>query len=222
MRNRIFRFSISGPDGSGKSTLCEEVNSQLVSSEVIHAVKDRNLRLMSTKLGVKLLKFAESKNQMLYTLVLYLIYYPLEFLENLKRFSVKGKDNYLYDRHPIDRMALKYEFLLRYRKGKVKKVRFFIEYPFRVFWSEIYRLIFIRIDRIYILLPDPELSFVRASGQYEKIEDAVYKMESYKMSAKRYSKLHNLQEVFVGEKDSIERIVSYLLDDIDKLKKNRK
>ena len=189
MKNTIFRFSVSGPDGSGKSTLCKDLNTSLNSSEVIHAVKDRNLRLMSTKLGVQLLRFAQSKNHFFYTTVLYFIFYPLEFLENLLRFSLKGKDFYIYDRHPIDRMALRYEILVRYRSGKVNTFRFIYEYPLRVFWSELYLILFIRIDRIYVLLPAPTLSFERASGQYKKIEDASFKLESYRLSSNRWQSI---------------------------------
>ncbi len=219
MKNKTTRFSVAGPDGSGKSTICETLSSFKKSSEVIHAVKDRNLHFISTKLGARILSYSQRKNYLLYTFVLYFVFYPLEFIENLYRFSRNGKDFYIYDRHPIDRMALRYELLLRFKKGRVNLFRFYYEYPLRVFWSELYRLFFRRIDKIYVLLPEAELSYERASGQYKSMVDAVFKVDSYKLSAIRYMRYHRLTRIDIKKEDTVGVIVNKILQDINNIDK---
>src|SRR5690606_20901395 len=137
-------------------------------------------------------------------------FYPFELIENFQRFKNQSQ-TIIYDRHPIDRMALKYELLLRNRLRKVNFLRFIIEYPLRCFWAELYRYFFTRIEHLYVLLPDSELSFERSGGQYATNRDASIKRKAYYLSAKRYSSSNqSLKKIYIKEDLSIAQITGIL------------
>jgi energy-coupling factor transporter ATP-binding protein EcfA2 len=178
-------IAIAGPDGSGKSSVCKALSICIDKSTIIYAGK-RDFVLRSTSFGlstwIKIKKFGTIPS----LIAQYFLYFPLEYIENLIRFrgNTKSGITRIYDRHPLDRVMMKYELRNRFNIGEVKKRRFYFEYPLRYLWAFLYIQFFPVIDRVYVLLPDPNLCFERSGGQYKNLSDAYIRVDSYKEAVK--------------------------------------
>ena len=211
------KIAIAGPDGSGKSSVCKMITENVEGSALIYAGKNRNHLLFTTTLALNLWKISRVKGKTGYLASLitrYLVFYPLEYFENLSRFRAKRNSRLvIYDRHPIDRVILKYEFRLA---KKQKDIRYFFEYVLMNFWSKIYLHFFPSVDKLFVLLPEPELCFRRARGQYKDIKSAVRKFEAYVTAIKAYRNTkQSVIPVYVKPGRSIQNICGEILRNID-------
>lgn len=180
------RIAVTGPDGSGKSTLCRKLVNHFEESELIHAVKHRDHLLSSTTWGYKWLRKSKKIGILGERLFKYHIFYPLEYLENLKRFKLSG-NTVIYDRHPIDRIILKFELLQKKNKISIK-VFYLYELLMTTIWGKIYLYFFPKVDYLFVLLPLPELCVERSKGHYRSKEDAIFKINAYKQAIDLYKK----------------------------------
>lgn len=181
------RIAVAGPDGSGKSSVCKNMNQHLPNSVVIYAGK-REFILTSTKVGLKIWVTLSKYGTLANVFARFFIYYPLEIIENFIKFSkdLDGKENYIYERHPIDRVMMKYELKQRFKRGKVKPIRYWTEYFLLTLFSIVYVNVFPRLNHVFILLPTPELCFDRAGGQYKHVEDALMRIEAYRKAVQEW------------------------------------
>ena len=202
------RIAITGPDGSGKSSISDKLSEELHSSVVVYAGKYRNHMLWSTKIGLKIWKSAQKLGGITSFVARFFLFYPLEYFENLKRFkhNYEGSQTIIYDRHPIDRMALRHEINAG---NPPKRLKDRIEYSLLSFWSWWYRNFFPVIDRVYVLLPHPSLCFDRSKGQYKNEEEAKVRINAFYKAMKEY-KSQNCVPIEIDENLSIDDICNII------------
>ncbi len=217
MKERPITIAITGPDGSGKTTLCELLSSKLKPSLIIHAVKDRNHFLKSTSFALKCWRLLKKFGYYGSTFGRFIVFYPFEYLENIRRFTFKPKQYryIIYDRHPIDRIMMKHELLANYHSGIINKKRFFIEYPLLLLWGWIYERFFPRVDKMFVLLPDAGLCLMRANGQYKNLKAAENRICAYKAAIDTISKNNHVYPIHIDRNMSIEDIGILIIKEID-------
>ena len=211
----MIRLAIAGPDGAGKSVLCQMLHNRIFDSKLQYAGKNRGHVLKSTSIGLKLWTAMAQFGNIPALIGQYFIFYPFEYAENLVRFRmVPDLETQLmiYDRHPIDRMVLKYDTVLRLQEGKIKSTRFIVEHPLRLFWGCIYRYFFSKIDRVYVLLPAAELCFERSGGQYKSIEEAIIRVETYRRAV--FDNNNKFTSIVIHRHHMVEDICQLVLEDI--------
>lgn len=204
------KIAVSGPDGSGKTTLCRKLQEHFGNVRLIHAVKHRNHLLHTTKWAYEIWRYSKRYGTFVQKIVRYIIFYPFEFIENLKRFSIKD-ELVIYDRHPIDRVIMKYELLLQKRNFS-----FYPEYIMLLFWSKLYINCFPKVDLLFVLLPSSELCIKRADGQYRSRRQAIDKIKSYKSAIKEFKK-NGLNVIpFIVDEDYSQDVMSNKIIDLIK------
>ncbi|MBF0233904.1 MAG: hypothetical protein HQK65_12825 [Desulfamplus sp.] len=212
----MIRIAIAGPDGAGKTTLCKRLLNCIDKSELQYAGKNRGHLLRGTSLGLKAWMLLKQHGSILSIIGQYFVFYPLEYFENMARFqkvSCTGSKWIIYDRHPIDRMVLKYDILIRRNERKVKFNRFFVEYPLRLFWECVYKCAFPGVNRVYVLLPYPELCFKRSGGQYQNLDEARIRIETYRRTAAQDNNM--FMAINIDHNHTVEDICKIVLADID-------
>ena len=207
------RIAIAGPDGAGKSSICNALSEQIKPSAVIYAGK-ANFRFRSTVWALNIWNKVRKSHQVFSLLVQYFLYYPLEYCEYLSKFHANKRNNtsYIYDRHPIDRVILKHEWLLLRRAEKIGAVNFYIQYPFFWFWGGIYKYFFPNIDDVFVVLPEPDLCFVRSGGQYRDLEEASIKVKAYYLALNELNNSQQYQLLKVDSSVSIESICEQVIE----------
>lgn len=211
------RIAIAGPDGAGKSSICAFLSNNIPGAVVQYAGKNRNHLLRTTSLGLNLWMKLRRFGAIPGLLGQYFLFYPLEYIENRVRFSINKQVEsglIIYDRHPIDRMMMQYSLILRRGSGRLNPLRFAVEYPLCWLVARLYQFLFPEIDRIYVLLPHPELCFKRSGGQYSEIEDAIIRVESYRQVVLKAGPDSRLLEIPVDWKHSIHDIGNEILYDM--------
>lgn len=204
-------IAIAGPDGAGKTTVCEHLSKRLEGARIEYGGKARNHKLASTRFAYKVLAAARSGWKPLYLPFCYLWFYPFEYFENRRRFSTSGPGILLFDRHPIDRMVMLADIDLKRTYGKISKVRWLLEKPFRVFWAWVYRNLFPDTTRVFILLPTPALCFERSGGQYPSISDAHIRIESYRETLKTLKREKRFTPIDITEDKDADQISEQIL-----------
>ena len=211
----MIKIAIAGPDGSGKSTLCKKLNEHYVNSKVIHAVKHSDHFLITTTWGYRLLKKSKSYGIIIERLTKYLIFYPLEYIENLRRF-IFNENIHIYDRHPIDRVILKFEFKLKRNKKKYNTILYRFELLMMSIWGWIYLNLFPKVEYLIVLLPTPKLCFERANGHYKTEAKASVKIEAYQKAIERYKKnSHNVKSVIITPEITADKLFDQIVQHID-------
>lgn len=201
-KNKII---ITGPDGSGKSTIVKHLKRNIKNSAIIIAEKKGPHFLYFTKIGFKLLSYLKNKNKILYFIYLYFVFYFLEYLENLYKF-IKCRNKFIiYERHPIDRVRLFYEFKLC---ANNKNIIYYFKYLILFFWKFIYLNFFPKSGKMFLLLPTSKLCFLRSGGQYRNIYQAKQRINSYKLASEDLIKRkQKIIIININEETSIDKII---------------
>lgn len=212
-RSRIKRIAIVGPDGAGKTTICEALNKVIPNSLVIHAVKDQNHLLFTTSTGFNMWKSAEKISQRLGVFFQYFIFYPLEYFENLRRFTViSSARTIIYDRHPIDRVRMKFESALSNGKKSISQR---IIYCLQDILGFLYLHFFPKIDGIFVLLPEINLCCERSRGQYMSNKHAENRIEAYRQAANAYARHANaVFPIEITASKTVEAVCREILDKV--------
>ncbi len=211
------RIVIAGPDGSGKTSVCNELRLHFPESIIIHAVKNQNHFLRSTTFALNVWNKLSKHGYCLSLLGKYFIFYPFEYLENLRRFSFKHPEatTIIYDRHPIDRVIIKHEIKTKHFLGKINKHKFLIEHPLASVLNFTYRQLFPKVDYLFVLLPDAELCFTRSNNHYRSVLNAKTKLDAYKQAVIQYKKLnYNIYPVYIKTRMSIKDVVNRIISQI--------
>ena len=215
------RIALIGPDGSGKSSVCEALIKDLNAAKVIYAGK-RDFRYSATNWGYNAWLNASKTSVIFGVLVQYLVYYPLEYHENYRKFTRPYFDSkiLIYDRHPIDRIIMKYEFYAKFKIGKIKLGHLMFEYPFRAIWGFIYDRFFPSIDMIFLLAPEADTIFERSSGQYNDIAEAETRVMAYKLVLGKGKFLSLATILDVTKEDTVDEICKTIKSTIVDLDNN--
>lgn len=197
------RIAVVGPDGAGKSSVCEALSLRIESAKIVYAGK-REFHYKATDWALGLWAKIAKRSAILSVFAQYMIYYPIEFVENYNRFTKKYNNAkvIIYDRHPIDRMIMKYEFYAKFKIGKITLAHLIFEYPFRAFWGFVYYRFFPSIDMIFLLAPQADILFERSSDEYNDIAEAETRLNAYKLVLGR-GKFVDLAEILNIKKDDI-------------------
>lgn len=182
------KIAITGPDGSGKTSLSSRVNTIFPGSIIIYAGKKQGHFLRITTYAYRFWQWAKQRKIPLFaTMARFFLFYPIEFFENRARFSLSAdfKKLVIYDRHPIDRMIMPAEFKKNRAHG-VNPYGYLFEYQLLRFYRQLYMKFFPVIDHVIILLPEAELCFKRANGFYKSIMAAHNKVSAYRALSEQY------------------------------------
>ncbi len=211
----MIKIAVDGPDGSGKSSICNSLLNQLSPAMVVYAGKNHSHNYKITTYALNLWKKASKVSTLLALFVQYFIFYPIEFFENLKRFNSDYEENIIFDRHPLDRLIMKHELLLKYKNNQASIIRLLIEYPPRFFWGQIYKWFFPTNVKVFLLLPTAELIFERSGGQYKSMNDAEVKVKAYKLAMKEWNdKVKFIRSIHIDKNTSIDYISTYIIEQI--------
>jgi thymidylate kinase len=209
------KIAITGPDGAGKSTLCNMLGEHLDDARIVYAGK-AYFHLYLTKLSKWLWDAALSVHPLLGFGIQHTIYYPAEYLENMWRIVLcYRKGTTIYDRHVFDRMVMKHSARLRYQQGRIGPLSYWLQYSLNSFWSWVYRNFFPVIDHVFILLPDAGLCFDRANGQYKDLTEASIRVESYQMAYQEVADDARYHLLRVSALDSLDECLRELLNKLD-------
>ncbi len=203
------QIAIAGPDGAGKTSVCGELCKQLPKCGVVYAGKARNQKLRTTRFAYAVWQAGKQIWRPLDFFLRYFWFYPFEFFEYRARFhpnASPGLETMIYDRHPVDRMVLPHDILLKRNYGKVSTIRYACELPPRLFWSWVYRRFFRFDGTVFLLLPKPDLCFARAPDQYQEIIDATIRIESYRRLAQNAPTGQRLNLIEISAKESVHQV----------------
>lgn len=216
------KIAIVGPDGSGKSSICEALSRHIESTKVVYAGK-REFNNKLTDWALRLWIKTSKRSSILGVFAQYMIYYPIEFWENYSRFSKthNGVKVIIFDRHPIDRIIMKYEFHTKFELKKIRHLHFLFEFPMRAFWGFIYYRLFVQVDHIFLILPTSEVIYERAEDQYNDLQEVQARRDAYRHVCKKARFLPVMRILDILKEDSVEDICQVILGHINTPKKSR-
>lgn len=213
------RIAIAGPDGSGKSTLCRVLSEKLHQSQVVYAGK-REFDFRVTAVALKIWQRSKKCSSLIAFLTQHFLYYPLEYIDNISRFKRGIEEQYyIYDRHPIDRVMMKYALRIQFLEKKINVISFTIQYPLFWFWAKLYTYFFPIIDAVFVLLPTKEDCFKRSGGQYVSLDDAELRIEAYRLALIDLSADSQYHEVELSPNTDIEDVCEVVMSSLGLLSK---
>ncbi|WP_266237406.1 hypothetical protein [Methylophaga sp. OBS1] len=209
------KIAITGPDGAGKSTLCKMLCKHLDDARLVYSGK-AHFHLPSTRLVKWLWDVALKVHPLLGFAIQHSLYYPVEYLENWWRVVLRYRSGItVYDRHVFDRLVMKHSARLRYRHGKIGRSSYWLQYSLNSFWSCVYRYCFPLVDHVFILLPDAELCFDRALGQYKDLADAGIRVQSYQLAYQEVADDPRYHLLPISASDSLNDCLKSLLNQLE-------
>lgn len=214
------RIAITGPDGAGKTTVCEELSQRLGNCPIEYGGKARNHKLKSTRFAHSVMTKAQAFWAPLYFPFRYFWFYFFEYFENRARFKRPddGVDYIIFDRHPIDRLVLPSDIDLKLEHGRISRLRWLAEKLPRAFWAWIYRHFFDAPVAVFVLLPEPELCFERSNGQYPSIKDAEVRVESYRITIEKLEVPKHYTAIEVSESTTVDSIIDQIVNHLNATK----
>lgn len=210
-------IALTGPDGSGKSSICSLLKKHYPQAEIIYAGKS-DFRFPITSLALNLWIHSRKLGSFISLLVQNFVYYPIEYLDSLIKFiNADARHGHVFfDRHPIDRMIMLHTLRLRRDAQRIALTSYVVQYPLFWFWGKIYKLFFPRIDVVIVLTPCLELCFDRSEGQYPDLIEAKIKIRSYFLAMSELSKFQKVCEVKVSKNDSLQFISDQIISFIER------
>ena len=208
-KSKNMRIAIVGPDGPGKTSISNQLQQMLPKAQIIYAGKSHNQTFRLTKWTYQFWKWIKQLRLPIFLqLVLFLIYYPIEFLENLAHFRKPRKGKFfIYDRHPIDRMIMIHE----YQISQPTHHKWSLKYLLLRRYNWFYQPFFPNIEQICCLLPKPELCWQCADGHYRSPVEAQWKIESYRLVATELAKHQKVQIIEIKPELTINAITQNIL-----------
>jgi thymidylate kinase len=214
----IQKIAIAGPDGAGKTTVCEHLSQRLDNCRIEYGGKARNHKLKATRFAHSLMSKAQALWAPLYFPFRYFWFYFFEYFENRKRFieeASDGAEHIIFDRHPIDRLLLPIDIDLKLEYGRISRLRWSVEKIPRSFWAFVYRHFFTVPVAVFVLLPEPELCFQRSNGQYPTVEDALIRVDSYRKTIERMKDREHYTVIEVSDSMTVDAITDQILKQLN-------
>jgi hypothetical protein len=209
------RIALVGPDGAGKTSAVRQLQRMMPQAYLVYAGKSHDQQLPTTRWAYRFWQFVRrSRLSLLSQLVRFFLFYPWEFVENLVRFRPPGTERLvIYDRHPVDRMIMVFEYENRFLDNVPR--RWLSQYPLLRFYNWWYLTFFPPIERLYFLLPKPQLCWERADGHYKSVEEAAWKIEAYRRAAAQLAKRQVVQVIEITPALAITDVAARIFADIN-------
>jgi hypothetical protein len=209
------KIALVGPDGAGKTSVARQLQQMMPQADLVYAGKSGNHRLPTTRWAYQIWQWSKrSRLPVLPQLIRFFLFYPLEFVENLVRFRRPGTERLvIYDRHPVDRMIMVFEYENRFL-GNVPR-RWLSQYPLLRFYNWWHLIFFPPIERLYFLLPEPQLCWERADGHYKSVEEAAWKIEAYRRVVAQLAKRQVVQVIEITPALAITDVAARIFADIN-------
>lgn len=204
------RYIVTGPDGSGKSTLVARLVKENPNLRVIYLGKNRtdgsvfNLsnRVRSRSARIPFLAYVTR----MFFFIVELINLCLEERRTHDTF-------YIIERHFFDRIAYLFQLRLTSRTGLKRAVRYAIEWPVLVFLINAYARCFAARATVRIIQADPDVLFTRKMSDYVSLNDAQLRQRSYALAAEWWtSKGGKCTVLRNNSREDFETLVSQELD----------
>lgn len=209
------RIAITGPDGSGKTSVCNLLCKRINAGKVTYGGK-REFQLFTTVIAYNLWSFLKKYGSLPNFVGLYFIYYPMEYIENCYRYGwpYNRVSTLVFDRHPIDRVMMFHENFYLHRKLGGSRAKYILEYMARFVVSRAYIWFFPGVDRIYILSPESSCFFERSDGQYKSLLHAEARSLSYKAAASEWRGSGNIVVLPFDKKCTVDELVNLIIADL--------
>jgi adenylate kinase family enzyme len=179
------RIAIIGPDGAGKTSTAKQVQRMVEKSRYQYSGKNSGHILKISKRVAEKHDQIHGKSASLSLIYKYSIFYVFEYIENVLRFKNRSQELVIFDRHPIDRVVLLTEKCYRLKKGTPDPWEY-LDVFMRMLWSNLYLVLFYRIDHIFLLVPAESVIFDRSNGQYISTQEARIKRLIYIKVLRKY------------------------------------
>lgn len=207
------RIALVGPDGAGKTSVAQALLQMIPQAALVYAGKSHNHWLPTTRWTYRLWQWLkQARLPLLPQLARFFLFYPAEFVENLVRFRRPGAGQIvIYDRHPIDRMIMVYE----YQNSRSTPPGWFSQYPALRWYNCWYHRFFPAIEQVYCLLPEPALCWQRADGHYRNPTEAGWKIEAYRQAARQLAQRQPVQIIDITPAMTVNAIAQQILANIE-------
>ena len=173
---------ILGADGSGKSTLCKLISSKLINYKIVNLKKNKSSNFFLDILIVDL--FEKLENKYIKIFYLYTVLHFTEFIRNL--IVIFSQKKLIFDRHPIDRIAIAIEGLLNLKKNE--SIFYFIDVFIRIIWAIPNLIFLVSFDKIVFVNRSNKEIYKSRHDDYVSIEKVANKKKSYNIIYKFISK----------------------------------
>lgn len=209
----VTRIAIAGPDGAGKTTVCESLAVLLDNAQILYSGKSRGHLLPSTGRALELWKRSRSAG-VPSILGRNLLFYPVEYAENIARLRFRPAGDIrwvIMDRHPIDRIVMWHDSRRKLMSAPLR-LSVAIGAAAASVWSAIYTHKYRGVDQLFVLLPEPDLSFDRSGGQYSSVQQAGERVEAYRSAAAAYARHHACTVIELTEDTTVDAVCEYIID----------
>ena len=209
------KIAIVGPDGAGKTSTVDYLQTKIANSRIIYAGKNRNHCLVTTSLALALWNLSiKHAGKRAVRFSRFFIFYPFEYIENIINFGIRDANRtWLFDRHPVDRMIMLHEYIAlqcpRYPRQCKKKMEYYLLKALNYFYSRF----FLKVDCMFFLLPEADICFERSHGQYANPERAQIKIQAYRRAARQLRNSQRVRELNLRS-ETTEEIGDLILKEI--------
>lgn len=210
-------IAIVGPDGAGKTTLCKKIENWNINngilSKYIYGSKHSDHVFLLTKLSFffySKIKKIPSVGKVLGLFYLYVLHYPIEFLDNIFKYKKAKKlreQGYtvVFDRYPTDRIipmtkTFSDKFLPPNKFSLLYFVKFII-WKLMKFYSLIYFKFYPIPDLLFFLDVDEKILKERKSDYYKSDKDALFARHIYTNLLEIILKIHKNTYQIKADKD---------------------
>jgi thymidylate kinase len=190
---------ILGADGSGKSTLSKLIKSKLINYDIVNLKKNKSSNFFLDTLIVDF--FEKLENKYVKIFYLYTILHFTEYIRNI--IIIFSQNNIIFDRHPIDRLAIAIEGLLNLKKNK--SIFYSLEVFVRIIWAIPNLIFLVSFDKFFFLNRSDKEIFNSRRDDYIWIEKVINKKKSYVLIYKFISKFKK-NVYIINNNSSIEQL----------------
>ena len=163
---------VVGCDGSGKSTICNIIK-KLTDYKVINLKKNNPTDFFIDKIIVK--SFESIKNKYIKFIFLYTFVHLAEFLRNL--FIINIYNNTIFDRYPIDRIAIAVEGTLKLKERK--SFFYTVDVLLRLIWCLPNLIFLLNRGKIIFIERSANEIYKHRKSDYRSLDDVRIKIKSY-------------------------------------------
>lgn len=203
------RIAIIGGDGSGKTSVCNMLSNKIEDSKVVYGGK-RQFKFKLTSFFLSIWSITRKVPYFPAFIPQFFLYYPMEFFENIIKFSNNSSGFFIYDRHPIDRLVIKNELIM---VGPYKSLKRDLNILGMMLVSWFYKNNIKKIDAVFFLNPSYETCYVRSNGQYKSIASVKLRQEAYLLSLTEWKSIATkIIVIDISDSMSVNEVSNIIVD----------